>query len=131
MSVTDPIADYLTRIRNAIKANKKRVDIPSSNLKREITRILKEKKYINNFTEKSDNKSGILTIYLKYTGGKSVINGLKRVSKPGLRVYTSADKVPRVLGGLGIAIISTPKGLLTDQQARQENVGGEVICYIW
>lgn len=131
MSVTDPIADYLTRIRNAIKANKKRVDIPSSNLKREITRILKEKKYINNFTEKSDNKSGILTIHLKYTGGKSVINGLKRVSKPGLRIYTSADKVPRVLGGLGIAIISTPKGIMADQQARQENVGGEVICYIW
>lgn len=131
MSVTDPIADYLTRIRNAIRANHKRVEIPASHLKREITRILKEKKFITDYIEKPDNQSGTLVILLRYSAGKSVITGLKRVSKPGLRVYTSADKLPRVLGGLGIAIVSTPKGIMTDQQARQLNVGGEVICYIW
>ncbi len=131
MSVTDPIADYLTRIRNAIKANQKKVEIPSSHLKREITRILKEKKYIIDYIEKPDNKSGILVILLKYNAGKSVINGLKRISKPGLRVYKKADELPKVLGGLGIAIISTPKGIMTDQEARQEKVGGEIICHIW
>lgn len=131
MSMTDPIADYLTRLRNAIKANHKRVEIPASHLKREITRILKEKKYIVDYIEKSDNKSGTLVILLKYSAGKSVISGLKRISKPGLRVYVGADELPRVLGGLGIAIISTPKGIMTDQQARQLNVGGEVICHIW
>ena len=131
MSVTDPIADYLTRIRNAIRANQKRVEIPASNMKREITRILKEKKYITDFIEKPDNKSGTLVILLKYNSGKSVITGLKRISKPGLRVYVGAEELPRVLGGLGIAIISTSKGIMTDQQARQEKIGGEVICYIW
>lgn len=131
MNVTDPIADYLTRLRNAINAHQKRVDIPSSFLKKEITKILKENKYIENYTEIPDNKQGILRIQLKYVDGSCVINGLKRVSKPGLRVYAGTNNLPRVLGGLGIAIISTSVGLKTDKEAKQEHVGGEILCYIW
>lgn len=131
MNVTDPIADYLTRLRNAISAHRKRVDIPSSSIKRAITKILKEKKYINDYSEITDNKQGIIRIQLKYTGGVNVIRGLKRISKPGLRVYADAENIPRVLGGLGIAIISTSNGLKTDKEAKQQHIGGEILCHLW
>jgi small subunit ribosomal protein S8 len=131
MNVTDPIADYLTRIRNATKARMKKVDIPASALKREITKVLKEKKFISDFSEISDNKQGIIRIQLRYVDGESIIKGLQRISKPGLRVYVNSENLPRVLGGLGIAIISTSHGLMTDHRARQEHVGGEVLCNIW
>lgn len=131
MSVTDPIADYLTRLRNSISAKRKRVEIPSSGVKRELSRILKEKKFIVDFTEVKEESSSKLIIELRYNAGKSVISGLKRISKPGLRVYAKADEMPRVLGGLGIALISTSKGIMTEKQARQEGIGGEVLCHIW
>jgi len=131
MTMTDPVADYLTRIRNAIQAKHKRVDIPASNLKRELTKLLLAQKMIAGFTEEKTTAQGILRIQLKYNDGKSVIGGLKRVSTPGLRRYTGADRIPRVLGGLGIAVLSTPKGLMTDRDARAANVGGEVLCEIW
>lgn len=130
--MTDPIADMLTRIRNANKANHKQVSLPSSNEKKAIAQILLDEGYISNFTVEEDGKQGILTLDLKYTeDGEKVITGLKRISKPGLRVYAKANEVPKVLDGLGIAIVSTSKGLLTDQNARKENVGGEVLCYVW
>jgi len=131
MSMTDPIADYLTRIRNAAKARHRRVDIPASNLKRAITKILYEQHYIDKYTEIKDSKQGVIRIYLKYYNGKPVLTGLKRVSVPGRRVYAGAAELPRVLNGLGVAVISTNKGVMTDKDARQQNVGGEVICYIW
>lgn len=131
MNSTDPIADYLTRVRNAILAHHKKVDIPASGVNREISRILSEQKFINGYTEIKDNKQGILRIALKYTDGKSAINGLKRTSRPGLRVYSPAKKVPRVLNGLGIALISTSKGIMTERDAREQNVGGEVLCEVW
>jgi small subunit ribosomal protein S8 len=131
MNVTDPIADYLTRIRNATKARLKKVDIPASALKKEITKILKEKKFITDYSEISDNKQGVIRIQLRYVSGESVFKGLQRISKPGLRVYSDSENIPRVLGGLGIAIISTSKGLMTDHRARQEHIGGEVLCNIW
>lgn len=131
MNITDPIADYLTRIRNAISARHKRVDIPASFVKREITKILKDQKFIIDYVELPDNKQGIIRISLKYSGGVSVIRGLKRISKPGLRVYADAGSIPRVLGGLGIAVISTSKGIKIDRDAKREGVGGEVLCYIW
>lgn len=131
MSMTDPIADYLTRIRNAAKARHRRVDIPASRLKREITRILKDEHYIHDYTIIEDQKQSIIRIALKYNNGQSVIKGLERVSKPGLRKYSTADALPRVINGLGIAVISTSKGVMTDKQARQQGVGGEVICYVW
>ncbi len=130
--VTDPIADMLTRIRNALIAKHETVDVPASNVKRAIARILLEEGYIRDFTEIEDGKQGILRITLKYGPNKQgVITGLKRISKPGLRVYVKKDQVPKVLGGLGIAIISTSKGIMTDKQARKEGLGGEVFCYIW
>ena len=130
--MTDPIADMLTRIRNAVKANHKSVSLPSSNEKKAIAQILLDEGFINGFNVEEDNKQGILTIDLKYTeNGERVISGLRRISKPGLRVYVKANEVPKVLNGLGTAIISTSKGLLTDKAARTENVGGEVICYVW
>ena len=131
MTMTDPIADMLTRIRNAIMVKAKEVSIPSSNLKVEIAKILKEEGYIHNFKVEDDNKQGVLKLTLKYYKGKSVISGLERVSKPGRRVYCGADEVPKVTNGLGIAIISTSKGVLTDKKCRQLRVGGEVLCYIW
>ena len=131
MNIVDPIADYLTRVRNAIAARHKRVDIPASNLKREVSKILSEQRFISGFTEIPDNKQGIIRISLKYTDGVNAITGLTRISKPGLRVYVPAQEVPRVLNGLGIAIISTSKGLMTDKIARQEKIGGEVLCHIW
>jgi small subunit ribosomal protein S8 len=131
MLVTDPIADLLTRIRNAIKARKKFVDIPSSNMKKNIAEILKQNNFISDYGYVENDKQGVLRIHLKYTNGISAISGIKRISKPGLKVYTRKESIPRVLNGLGIAILSTPKGILTDKQARRESVGGEVICHIW
>ncbi len=131
MSKTDPIADYLTRIRNAAKAKHRRVDIPSSNLKKAISQILQEKSYIMGYTVLEDKKQNILRINLKYHNGKPVISGLRRVSKPGIRLYRGSKELPRVLGGLGVALISTSKGVMTDAQAKKENIGGEVLAYIW
>ncbi len=132
MSITDPIADYLTRIRNAGKAQHSKVDIPASNMLKEITRILLEEGYIRNYTTIDDPRQGILRVYLKYSKDrKSALTGLERVSRPGYRRYTGVEKIPRVLNGLGIAILSTPKGILTDKEARKEKVGGEVLCYVW
>ena len=130
--MTDPIADMLTRIRNGNKANHKMITVPSSNEKKAIAQILLDEGFITGFNVEEDNKQGILTIDLKYTeNGERVISGLRRISKPGLRVYVKANEVPKVLDGLGTAIISTSKGLMTDRAARSENVGGEVICYVW
>lgn len=130
--MTDPIADMLTRIRNGNKANHKKITVPSSNEKKAIAQILLDEGFITGFNVEEDGKQGILTIDLKYTeNGEKVISGLRRISKPGLRVYVKANEVPKVLNGLGTAIISTSKGLLTDRAARSENVGGEVICYVW
>ncbi len=130
--VTDPIADYLTRIRNAVKANHRIVEIPASNLKKGITKILFEKGYILNYKFEDDKMPAMIKIALKYHPVTKVpaINEITRISKPGLRQYCSADELPRVLNGLGIAIISTSKGLITDKEARELNVGGEVICYV-
>ena len=132
MSMTDPISDYLTRVRNAALARHSKVDVPASGLIKEITRIFLEEGYILNFTTIDDNKQGIVRIYLKYGGDKkSVIRGMCRISSPGLRRYVGARKIPRVLNGYGIAILSTPKGILTDKKARKEKIGGEVLCYVW
>ncbi len=132
MSMTDPVADYLTRIRNAVQAHHSKVDIPASNMNKDITKILLDLGYIRNFTSIDDNKQGMIRIYLKYgKDQKSIIQGLKRVSRPGLRRYVNVDNIPRVLNGLGTAILTTPKGVITDKKARKEKVGGEVLCYIW
>ncbi len=131
MTMTDPVADYLTRLRNAIQARHKRVDVPASNLKRELTKLLLQHKYIAGFTELKDTPQGTIRIQLKYNDGQAVIDGLKRISTPGLRRYVDAESIPRVLGGLGIAVISTSKGLMTDRQAREAKIGGEVLCEIW
>ena len=131
MQTTDPIADYLTRLRNAIHARHKRVDIPASNLKRSLSKVLAEQKFINGFSEIQDNKQGVIRVVLRYSDGVSAITGLQRVSKPGLRVYTPANDMPRVWNGLGIAIISTSKGIMTDKQAVNQKMGGEVLCHIW
>ncbi|MEP0823062.1 MAG: 30S ribosomal protein S8 [Ignavibacterium sp.] len=128
---TDPIADFLTRIRNAVKARHRRVDIPASGLKKAMAQILLEEKYIANFTVLEDGKQGILRINLKYNEGKPVISGLRRVSKPGIRQYRRTADMPRVMGGLGVAIVSTSRGVMTDTQARKENVGGEVLAFVW
>jgi len=132
MSMTDPIADYLTRIRNAIRVQKNKVDIPASSVIKGITKILLEEGYIKNFTEIEDDKQGIVRVYLKYDKKRdSAITGIKRISTPGYRRYVSVDKIPRVMNGLGVAIISTSKGVITDRQARKDNVGGEVLCGVW
>ena len=132
MSVTDPIADFLTRIRNAKSASHRWVDIPASNLKKRMALILKREGYIKDLILIDDGKQGILRLFLKYDeDGNNVIDGLRRVSKPGRRVYVSSGNIPRVLNGLGVAILSTPKGVITDKQARKRNVGGEVLCYVW
>ncbi len=133
-NVTDPIADYLTRIRNGIMANHKVVDIPASNVKKEITKILKEKGYILNYKfEEEKNAQGNIKIALKYSPETKLnaIKKLERISKPGLRKYCDAQSIPRVLNGLGIAIISTSRGVLTDKEARDLNVGGEILCYVY
>ncbi|MGO2723048.1 MAG: 30S ribosomal protein S8 [Lactobacillus sp.] len=132
MVMTDPIADYLTRIRNANMAKHGSVEIPASNIKKSISEILKNEGFIRNYEVTDDNKQGIIEIDLKYgPNGERVISGLKRISKPGLRNYVGAESLPKVLNGLGIAIVSTSAGLITDKEARQKNVGGEVIAYIW
>ncbi|MBM3403583.1 MAG: 30S ribosomal protein S8 [Bacteroidetes bacterium] len=130
--VTDPIADYLTRVRNAVMANHRIVEIPASNMKKELTRILMEKGYILNFKTEDEPKPGVIKIALKYhpVTKQPAITKLERVSSPGLRKYVPADKLPRVMNGLGIAVISTSQGLMTDKEARQQKIGGEVICYI-
>ena len=127
----DTIGDFLTRLRNALKARHKYVDVPASKLKVAMGEILREQGYIESVEQIADNKQGIIRVTLKYTNGVPAIMGLKRISTPGLRKYTSAQETPRVLSGLGIAILSTPKGVMTDKQARQANVGGEVLCYVW
>lgn len=132
MSMTDPIADMLTRIRNANIVYRDKVDVPGSKIKRSIAEILKEEGYIHDYKWTDDDKQGMLRLYMKYGDRKTrVITGLKRISKPGLRVYVGKGEVPRVLGGLGIAIISTSKGVMSDRQARAQGVGGEVLCYVW
>ncbi|OQB15643.1 MAG: 30S ribosomal protein S8 [Firmicutes bacterium ADurb.Bin193] len=132
MHITDPIADMLTRIRNASRAKHETVDVPASNMKKAIAQILFEEGYIKKYEIIDDGRQGIIKIWLKYGESKSqVIVGIKRVSKPGLRVYASCDELPRVLKGLGIAIISTSKGIMTDKRARRENVGGEVLAFVW
>ncbi len=130
--MTDPIADMLTRIRNALTAHHDTVEIPGSNMKRAIANILLSEGYIKNVEFVDDGLSGKIVIALKYTeGNKPVISGLKRVSKPGLRTYSGAEKMPKVLGGLGTAIVSTSKGIMTDRQAKAANIGGEVLCFVW
>lgn len=132
MTMTDPIADFLTRIRNANTAYKETVEIPASRIKKEMSEILKREGFIKDYEYIEDGKQGVIRIYLKYGPNKErVFTGLKRISKPGLRVYAQKDQVPKVLNGLGIAIISTSKGILTDKEARKKGVGGEVLCYIW
>ncbi len=132
MQITDTIADLLTRIRNASSAKHDTVDIPLSKMKKSITQILLDEGYIKKFTVIEDGKQGIIRITLKYGEGKTpIITGLRRVSKPGLRIYTNVEDMPKVMKGLGIAIISTSKGVMTDRQARKENVGGEVLAFIW
>ena len=130
--VTDPIADMLTRIRNANQMRDKEVEVPASNLKIEIAKILIEEGFVNDYKIKKNNVQNIIVINLKYTENKvRVITGLKKISKPGLRVYVKADEVPKVLNGLGIAIISTSKGVMTDKKARELSLGGEVLAYVW
>ncbi len=132
MPVTDPISDYLTRIRNALAANHRWVDIPASNMKKRLSLVLKHERYIKDFILINDNKQGIIRIYLRYTkDGLPIIEGLKRISRPGRRQYVNANEIPRVLGGLGVAIVSTPIGVITGKIARKNNVGGEVLCHIW
>ena len=131
MPVTDPIADFLTRIRNAIRAKKKFVEIPSSNMKLKIAEILKDNNFIKDFNVIEDNKQNIIRVHLKYVDGESSITDLQRISTPGLRSYVNQNNIPRVLNGLGLAILSTSKGLLSDKQAKKESIGGEVICHVW
>ena len=132
MTMTDPIADMLTRIRNGYKEKFRKVDIPASNVKREIARILLEGMYIGNYKYIEDGYQGILRVYLKYDEKENgPVLGLKRISRPGRRVYAGKDRIPRVRNGLGTAIISTSRGVMTDQQCRQQGIGGEILCYIW
>ena len=132
MSMSDPIADLLTRIRNASSAEHEKVDIPSSKLKVRITEILKEEGFIKNFRLIEDKKQGTLRVYLKYgPGNERIISGLVRVSKPGRRVYVAKDKIPSILGGMGVAILSTSRGVMTDRAVRKQQLGGEVLAYVW
>lgn len=132
MQITDPIADLLTRIRNASSAKHETVEVPASKMKKAIVEILFAEGYIKKYEVIDDDRQGVIKIWLKYIEGKkAVISGIKRVSKPGLRVYASKEDMPRVLKGLGIAIVSTSKGIMTDKQARRENVGGEVLAFVW
>lgn len=132
MTMTDPIADMLTRVRNANSVKHESLEVPASNIKKEIARILLEEGFIKGYDVIEDGKQGIIKIQLKYgRNGEKVISGIKRISKPGMRVYAGKEDVPKVLNGLGISIVSTSKGIITDKEARKENVGGEVICYVW
>ena len=129
--MTDPIADLLTRIRNANKMHHEKVSIPSSSLKLNILKVLKEEGFITDYAVKEDNKQNVIEVTLKYNNNECVIKGLRRISKPGLRKYTDVENLPKVLHGLGIAIISTSKGVMTDSEARKQKVGGEVLAYVW
>jgi small subunit ribosomal protein S8 len=132
MSLTDPIANYLTLLRNALGAKHQKVDIPSSNLLVEITKLLKDEGYISNYKVTEEGSRTILRIYLKYGGkGERVISGLERISRPGCRVYTSRKSIPKVLGGLGVSVLTTPKGIMSGAQARKQGLGGEILCNIW
>lgn len=132
MQITDTIADMLTRIRNAASAKHDSVDVPASNMKKAIAQILVDEGYVKSFSVIDDGKQGIIRIQLKYGANKtSVIQGLRRVSKPGLRIYSNVENMPQVMRGLGIAILSTSKGIMTDKQARRENIGGEVLAFVW
>ncbi len=132
MSMSDPIADYLTRVRNALHAKHKHVDIPASNIKRQLSKILLQQGYIKKYIVIDDGKQGLVRIWLKYTQtGESVIHEMKRISKPGRRRYVNVDNLPRVKNNLGIAILTTPNGLVTAREAERQNVGGEVLCHIW
>ncbi|RBW67769.1 30S ribosomal protein S8 [Bacillus taeanensis] len=132
MVMTDPIADMLTRIRNANTVRHEKLEVPASKIKREVAEILKREGFVRDVEFVEDSKQGIIRIFLKYgSNNERVITGLKRISKPGLRVYAKANEVPRVLGGLGIAVVSTSNGVMTDKEARQQQVGGEVLAYIW
>lgn len=131
MSMTDPISDLLTRIRNAGRAGHKKVDIPASKIKKEITKILLENGFIQDYLLIKDDKQGLIRIFLKYDEGKNIINGLKKISKPGQRRYVGVKEIPRVYNNIGMAIMSTPKGIITDRDARKLRVGGEVLCFVW
>jgi small subunit ribosomal protein S8 len=132
MAVSDPISDFLTCVRNAIRARHRKVDVPSSRMKAELAKVLLRERYISNFKVIEDDKQGVLRIYLKYNADeRNVIGGLLRVSKPGRRVYVAKDRIPRVMGGLGTAILSTSRGLMTDREARDAGLGGEVVCQLW
>jgi small subunit ribosomal protein S8 len=131
MVMTDPVADCLTRIRNACRARQKRVDMPASKIKVEIARILLENHYVQNYKVLDDGKQGVLRVYLKYHDDRPVLHGIERVSRPGLRVYRKRDGLPRVRGGIGTAIVSTSRGLLTDREAREAGIGGEVVARVW
>lgn len=132
MVMTDPIADMLTRIRNANVVNHEKVDVPASNMKKALAEIFKSEGFIRDYQSIDDEKQGVIRVFLKYGPNREkVITGIKRISKPGLRVYVGKDELPKVLGGLGVAVVSTTKGLMSDKQARQAGLGGEVICYIW
>lgn len=132
MVMTDPIADFLTRIRNANTVYQDKVEVPASNVKQALANILKQEGFIRDVEYIEDGKQGILRLYLKYgVNREKVISGLKRISKPGLRVYANKEELPKVLGGLGIAVVSTSKGLMTDREARKEGLGGEILCYVW
>jgi small subunit ribosomal protein S8 len=131
MSLTDPVADFLARIRNAIRARHQKLDVPASKLKAEIARILKEEGYISNYKVQEEEGKLVLRVYLKYGGADAAIRDLARVSRPGCRVYVGRDEIKRVQGGLGISILTTPKGVMTGRQARREGVGGELLCEVW
>ncbi len=132
MTMTDPIADMLTRIRNANTALHSSVEVPASRIKKDLAKILQEEGFISGFEVIDDNKQGVIRIKLRYNNGKErVITGLKRISKPGLRVFAKKDEIPRVLGGLGVAVVSTSQGVMVDKKARAQRLGGEVLCYIW
>ena len=131
MHITDPVADMLTRIRNANNAKHETVDVPASNMKKSIAQILLDEGYIKSFSLQDNGNQGVIHITLKYLGKEKVITGLRRVSKPGLRMYVGADELPKVLRGLGIAIVSTSKGVMTDKEARKAHVGGEVLAFVW
>jgi len=132
MSVSDPVADFLTCVRNAIRAKHRKVDVPASRIKTELSKVLLRERFINNFKVIEDSKQGMLRIYLKYAAeDRPVIDGIKRVSTPGRRVYVKKDRLPRVMGGLGTSIISTSRGLMTDREAREAGLGGELICQVW
>jgi small subunit ribosomal protein S8 len=131
MSLTDPVADFLARIRNAIRARHQKMDVPASKLKAEIARILKEEGYISNYKVQDEEGKLVLRVYLKYGGAEAAIRDLARISRPGCRVYVGRDEIKRVQGGLGISILTTPRGVMTGRQARREGVGGELLCEVW